>query len=282
MKKFLIRTNESKDEKLEFTHQLADKIVKLGGSADIELMDDFRIRNEGSAPNPKTGYECVLVLGGDGTMLRAARDYVDTGILLCGINLGTVGYLTEVDSENVDTAIERLMRDDYMVQERMMLEGEAQNSEGTFGKFHALNDIVVSKSGSFQAINFDIYVNGRFLKNYSADGVIVSTPTGSTGYNLSAGGPIVEPDSNIVVLTPVSPHTLISRSIVLSGKDEIKIVIAKGKNGGVQSAVAMADAQTHFDLESDDSIEIRRSANKVKFAKLNSTSFLDTLKGKLQ
>ena len=145
----------------------------------------------------------------------------------------------------------------------------------------SLNDISVLKSQPFRAINFDVYVNGQFLKSYGADGVIVSTPTGSTGYNLSAGGPIVEPCADLLVLTPVCPHTMNSRSIVLAGEDEVYIEIKEAKNGGDQVAFAMSDGAAHFDLKTGDSFIMRRSDKRTRIIKLNKVSFLEILQRKM-
>ena len=174
------------------TNQIRETLQKQGADCIVHVQEG----NDGSGYTDSSKIpkdcDCIIVLGGDGTLLEAARDTVDLDIPLIGVNLGTLGYLAEVDKENLSEALRRLCGDDYTVERRMMLEGQI-TGETDCRRSYALNDIVVSRSGSLQMLHFHILVNGHFLKGYSADGIIVSTPTGSTGYNMSAGGPIVEP-----------------------------------------------------------------------------------------
>lgn len=283
MKKILICTNESKDAGFEITNQITDFLKKNGVNVEVEVMDDEKIygKEEAASFAESEKPDAVIVLGGDGTMLRAARDFVDEEIPLLGVNLGSLGYLAEVDKANVVPALSKLLSGDYFIEERMMLEGNILRDNQTVAHTMALNDISVLKSLPYRAINFDVYVNGQFLKSYGADGVIVSTPTGSTGYNLSAGGPIVEPCADLLVLTPVCPHTINSRSIVLAGEDEIFIEIKEAKAGGEQTAFAMSDGAAHFELKTGDSFVMYRSEKRTRVIKLNRESFLEVLQKKL-
>ena len=283
MERFLIRTNESKDENLKITNSIADFLKEKGKTVVIESMDDAKIYGKEVSASFKEEErpDAIIVLGGDGTMLRAARDFVEEEIPLLGVNLGGLGYLTEVDRDNIFPALEKLTAGDFFIEERMMLEGSVIRDKAPVAHATALNDIAVLKSQPFRAINFDVYVNGMFLKSYSADGIVVSTPTGSTGYNLSAGGPIVEPGADLLVLTPVCPHTMNSRSIVLSGEDEILIEIKDAKNGGEQPAFAMSDGASHFELTTGDGFVMRRSDRRTRIVKLNRESFLEVLKSKM-
>ncbi|MBQ9863644.1 MAG: NAD(+)/NADH kinase, partial [Lachnospiraceae bacterium] len=207
MKHFLIRTNESKDQGFEVTNLIKDFLEKNGKTVELEIMNDEKIYGKEEAAVFEVGMrpDAIIVLGGDGTMLRAARDLVEEEIPLLGVNLGSLGYLAEVEKSNITSALNDLISGEYFIEERMMLEGTIIRDGNVVTRTVALNDISVLKSQPFRAINFDVYVNGQFLKSYGADGVIVSTPTGSTGYNLSAGGPIVEPCADLLVLTPVCP-----------------------------------------------------------------------------
>lgn len=280
MDKFLIRTNRIKDEDLKVTDTIRNYLESHGKKVLVDYLDETRAKGE----EPDYGDEIpdmVIVLGGDGTMLRTARDFMKYSIPLLGINLGSVGYLTEVERENVIPALEKIIRGDYEIEERMMLEGTVIKAGKEAGDARALNDIAVLKSSPFQAIGLNIFVNGKYLKDYNADGVIVSTPTGSTGYNLSAGGPIVEPGAEIMILTPVSPHTLMARSIILSANDEIRIELKAPKDGYVQKAFASADSATDFELESGDSFILKRSEKRTKIVKISSLSFLEVLSKKL-
>lgn len=283
MKHFLIRTNESKDQGFEVTNLIKDFLEKNGKTVELDIMNDEKIYGKEEAAVFEVGMrpDAIIVLGGDGTMLRAARDLVEEEIPLLGVNLGSLGYLAEVEKSNITSALNDLISGEYFIEERMMLEGTIIRDGNVVTRTVALNDISVLKSQPFRAINFDVYVNGQFLKSYGADGVIVSTPTGSTGYNLSAGGPIVEPCADLLVLTPVCPHTMNSRSIVLAGEDEVYIEIKEAKNGGEQVAFAMSDGAAHFDLKTGDSFIMRRSDKRTRIIKLNKVSFLEILQRKM-
>lgn len=283
MNRFLVRTNESKDKGFETTNFIKDFLEKNGKTVSIEIMDDKKIygKEEATSFDDNNRPDAVIVLGGDGTMLRAARDFVEEEIPLLGVNLGSLGYLAEVEKSNLEAALNKVINKDFFIEERMMLEGNILRDGQIVNHTVALNDISVLKSLPFRAINFDVFVNGQFLKSYGADGVIVSTPTGSTGYNLSAGGPIVEPGADLLVLTPVCPHTMNSRSIILSGEDEVIIDIKEAKNGGEQAAFAMGDGAAHFDLKTGDSFVLRRSEKRTRIIKLKKESFLEILQKKM-
>lgn len=224
--------------------------------------------------------DCILVLGGDGTLLRTARNLLNQDIPLLGINLGTLGYLAEVEIAAIEEALDKLLADRFTREERMMLEGQVRRQDMTEQNY-ALNDIVISRCGSLQVLTFQIYVNGQFLNSYSADGMIVATPTGSTGYNMSAGGPIVEPGASLLLLTPICPHTLNTRSIVLAPDDEIRIEIPRGKDGQRQTVEASYDGSHKVRLQTDDSIVIRRADKTTGILKLNTESFLTVLHKKM-
>jgi len=274
MKRFFLITNEAKDPQRVFTKKIADAIERYGGEA-------FCVQNERQTliEGRKAGIDCALVLGGDGTLLRAARNLLDSGIPLLGINLGTLGYLAEVESACAVEAIERLVRDEYVREERMMLSGSilAKREE----KQYALNDIVISRCGTLQILNVRIYVNDRFLKDYCADGVIVAAPTGSTGYNLSAGGPIVEPSASLLLLTPICPHTLNTRSIVFSPEDEITVEIPPGKDGYEQVVEANFDGSYKVTMRTGDRILIHRADKTTGIVRLHTESFLTVLQKKM-
>lgn len=238
--------------------------------------------------------ECILVLGGDGTLLQAARDTVNMDIPLLGINLGTLGYLAEVEETGIDQALNRLMQGEYEVEQRMMLAGKVVRgsiherlhkekgiSRPEESKPYALNDIAITRSGSLQIIKYEIGVNGQFLNEYQADGVIVSTPTGSTGYNLSAGGPIVEPKAKLLLVTPVCPHTLNTRSIILSPEDRVEIEIGTGREASIQQVEVNFDGSHKQVLHTGDKVLIEKAAMTTGIVKLNKVSFLEVLHKKL-
>ncbi|MBD5517027.1 MAG: NAD(+) kinase [Lachnospiraceae bacterium] len=275
MKKFYLITNEVKDPQGTFTKKTAAYIEAHGGEA-------ICVQNERQAfqEAEESQVDCALVLGGDGTVLRAARNMMDSAVPLLGVNLGTLGYLSEVESASVEEAIEKLLRDEYVREERMMLSGRILGRENEEEQY-ALNDIVISRCGSLQILNVRIYVNGQFLNNYGADGVIVATPTGSTGYNLSAGGPIVEPSARLLLLTPICPHTLNTRSIVFAPEDEIEVEIPCGKDGSEQVVEANFDGSHKVTLRTGDRIVIHRADKTTGIIRLQMESFLAVLHKKM-
>lgn len=275
MKNFYLITNEVKDPQGGVTDRIVTYIEKHGGKA-------VCLKNEKNAFPAQDSFEadCALVLGGDGTLLRAARNLMDTELPLLGINLGTLGYLAEVESAAIEEALDRLLADAFVREERMMLSGRIL-AAGREEEQYALNDVVISRCGSLQIVNVRIYVNGRFLNDYCADGVIVATPTGSTGYNLSAGGPIVEPSANLLLLTPICPHTLNTRSIVFSSEDEISVEIPLGKDGGEQVVEANFDGSHKVSMRTGDRLVIRRAAKTTGILRLNTESFLTVLHKKM-
>ncbi len=281
MEHFLIVTNRQKDSDFSYTRKITEYLESRGKTCLVESgMKDrnFRIPQE---------TECVIVLGGDGTVLRAARAASAAGIPIIGVNLGTLGYLTEVDRENLETALERLISGEFTKEKRMMLSGRLlpfKNSKGRKEKepAFALNDIAITRKGSLQVITFHIYVNGQFLQTCHADGILISTPTGSTGYNLSAGGPIVEPQAQLILLTPICPHTLHARTIVLSAQDSIIIEIGENKNGTEQEVEACFDGSGAFPLNTGDRMEIVRAEKTTEFVKLSQASFLEVLRKKME
>ena len=216
-----------------------------------------------------------------GTVIQAARDLARRDVPFLGINVGTLGYLTEVEASEYGQALDTLIRGEYYLEKRMMLCGEVFTEEGKTYAGKALNDIVISRQGVLRVVNFQIFVNGRYLNSYNADGMIISTPTGSTGYNLSAGGPIVEPGAEMLLITPICPHTLNARSIVLSGHDQVEIVIGPGRKMEKDRAVATFDGDTEIGLVSGERVKIRRSIHATKLIKLNDQSFLEVLSRKL-
>ncbi|MCR5801062.1 MAG: NAD(+)/NADH kinase [Lachnospiraceae bacterium] len=281
MKRFLIYTNIYKDPDAAVANEIKDYLITKGCEADIYKSDGSEDEEDQELLRTAGMTDMLIALGGDGTVLQAARDVKKLNIHIAGVNLGRVGYLTEIEKDNYKEALDRLIAGDYFVDSRMMLLGSMQYAGGGGFESWALNDIVLARRGSIRLINFDIYINGLFLNQYRADGIIVTTPTGSTGYNLSAGGPIVEPGAKILTLTPICPHTLNHRSIILSADDVIEIKIPKAREGVNQEVEVSFDGAGRKILNTGDSIRISRSEKITEFARLEKTSFLETLHKKL-
>lgn len=290
MDRFLLITNQIKDPQGIHTKRIQE-YLRARGAETVCATERF-CQAQTSPGDDENRFaqsvresQCVLVLGGDGTLLQAARDTFGMDIPLLGINLGTLGYLAEADMQDVEQMLDKLLQDQYVREERMMLEGtiyrETDNTEKSLRDAYALNDIVVSRCGSLQILTLRIFVNGQFLNAYSADGIIIATPTGSTGYNMSAGGPIVEPGASLLLMTPICPHTLNTRSIVLAPEDEVRIEIPQGRDGQLQTVEANFDGSHKITLQTGDSILIRRASKTVGFLKLGSESFLTVLHKKM-
>lgn len=280
MKKFYIITNPLKDKDFKITDSICRYLREQGRecAADRDFTDS---KEPDKAADIPEDCDCVLVLGGDGTLIRAAREVVRKGLPLLGINLGTLGFLTETDTANATEVLERLMKEEYEIEERMMLYGRMLSKGGEVSGNLALNDIVISRSGSLRVVNFKIYVNGEYLHSYNADGVIVSTPTGSTGYSLSAGGPVVEPSASMIILTPICPHSLNTRSIILSSKDQVEIEIGPGRKREKEEAAAVFDGDIEVLMETGDRILIHKAERKTKIVKISKISFLEVLRRKM-
>ncbi len=265
MKHLSVISNKTKDPNMNCAALIADYAKSLG--ADCEICDFDPSKSEGKSSynaryvdanmiDDKT--ECVIVLGGDGTLIQAAREICKKDIPLLGINIGTLGFLTEVEFKDYQLAIHSLINDQYSIQERMMLKGSIIRDNQILYSNDALNDIVITRHGDLRVIDMDVTVNGDYLTSYTADGIIISTATGSTAYSLSAGGPIIEPQAKLFLMTPICPHSLNHRSIVLSDSNKIKINMLNSRNDNEPRTVTF-DGEQFFRVKTHDQILIERS-----------------------
>lgn len=275
MDSFYIITNMLKDKDLQITNEIRAYIESRGKRCVLCRKDVEGHIIPGTVPDD---VECGLVLGGDGTLIRAVRDLGQRNLPLLGINLGTVGYLTDVELKDYPQALERLFQCDPIVEERMMIQGVFRGGE----KDLALNDIVLAREGKIRIVQFHIYVNGTLLNTYLADGVIISTPTGSTGYNLSAGGPVVEPTARLMVITPICSHALNTSSIVLSEEDVIEIEICEGRYGKKEHVSLCFDGAEQMTLVTGERVRIRKAAETARLIKLGRESFMKTMREKMK
>ena len=278
MKHFLIYTNHHKDPKRATTNRIKSYLKEKGQKCTVITNCDGTFPEEEDMPEDA---DCMIVLGGDGTILRAVWNTKKSHIPLIGVNMGTLGYMTEVEPENLEEALDKLISGDYEMESRMMLHGAVVKENGEIYEDWALNDVVISRSGSLKLIRLDIYVNGQLLNVYNADGMIVTTPTGSTGYSLSAGGPIVNPIAKLIMLTPICAHTLNSRSIILSSDDVIEISIPEGREGEVQKLEANFDGSHVVSVQTGDRIRIHQSDKTTEIIKISKAGFLDVLHKKM-
>jgi NAD+ kinase len=219
----------------------------------------------------------IVVLGGDGTLLAAARAVAKAGIPVLGVNLGSLGFLTEVPLAELYPTLEALDRDQCGTEPRSMLDCQLLRQGRCVAQYHALNDVVVNKSAIARLADFDLYINQDFVSNYKADGLIVATPTGSTAYSLAAGGPILMPSVEGFVITPVSPHALTHRPLVVRDSVEISIVVKAAE----EHAFLSVDGQVGMPLMDGDRVTCRKSQHKVRLLRMKKT-FFDVLRTKLK
>lgn len=276
MNSFLILTNTDKDENLTISNKIANYIKEHGGKSEIICDPSFDSNNGTIKHELISDVECVIVLGGDGTILRAARVIGEYDVKLVGVNLGTLGFLTEIELYTVYDDINRLLCNDFNVEERMMIRGFVNGIEQ-----EALNDIVVSRAGFSRIIGLNIYVNNELLDSFEADGIIVSTPTGSTGYNLSAGGPIISPMTKVIAVTPISSHSLTAKTIIFSSTDEIEIEVIKKRKTQETEAIVSFDGDNHIELSAGDRVKISVAKRVIKFIKMHDTNFYKILRSKI-
>ncbi len=282
MDRFLIITNKEKDIDFLVTKKIAAYIEKAGKT--VYLSSVSKVQEDSNWNNIINNIDCAIVLGGDGTLIKAANDLMTQEVPILGVNLGTLGFLAEIEKHNVESALDLLFADDYRIESRIMIEGDIKNynlSQDHGCKDFALNDVVITRKGFSRIISLGIYVNNELVDNFHGDGVIISTPTGSTAYNLSAGGPIVIPKADVMVITPICPHSLSPRSIVVSAEDTIKVVVGKSKKTQEAEAIISFDGNTGIDLQTDDAVLIKKAKYNTKLVKLNRTGIYEILRSKL-
>jgi len=222
------------------------------------------------------GTDLLIVLGGDGSILSAAR-LAAGRVPILGVNMGGFGFLAEVTLAGLPEAADAAVTGGGHIDERTMLEAEVTNNTGVRLRRLALNDIVVTKTGVARVVTLATWVNDEHLSTYPADGVIVSTPTGSTAYSLSAGGPIVHPHVDVIVVTPICPHTLTARPVVVSGTAAVTVQPI----AGVEDVRLTVDGQESFPLETEERVVVRRAAPRTRLVRLKPPSFYSILRTKL-
>jgi NAD+ kinase len=221
--------------------------------------------------------DLLIVLGGDGTLLGVARTFAHTGLPILGINMGHLGFLAEVEPKDLNEAILRVLHGDFYLENRMMLETEILRDNRSLGTWIGLNDVGVAKRSFGRMVTSRIFVDNMYVDQYSGDGVIVSSPTGSTAYSLSCGGPIVSPQMDAIVVTPISPHTLLSRPFVVSGEQVVRVEVCSSHDDVGLSV----GGQGHMELKRNDIVLVRKSKYTTSLIKWHDRGFFDVLRTKL-
>jgi NAD+ kinase len=217
-------------------------------------------------------------LGGDDTFLKVARKAQVKNKPILGINLGNLGFLTEVEKSEIDNAIERIITDSYEVENRMMLEASIYSKGNIIVRELALNDVVISRGALSRILHLKTYINNEYVDAFPGDGLIISSPTGSTAYSLSAGGPIVEPDIDLVIVTPICPHILYSRSFITAGDRTVRVEVAESYT---HEAMVTIDGQMGYEIKGGDYIEIKKAEKFVKMIRMNRKNFFNILRTKI-
>lgn len=283
MKNFCVITNSYKDENCKLAEKISDYICEKGGNCIVlnsvdETTGEYRVISESEVPSD---LECAIAIGGDGTLLHTAKDLENLDIVFIGVNKGNMGFLAEINQREVETSIDKLLNDEFQVDSRMMLNGVIKRHEEVIYSGNVLNDIVIHRGGDLSISDYKVYVNGNFLVEYQADGLIISTPTGSSAYNLSAGGPVANPTSEMIILTPICPHSFGSRSIIFTKEDHLVVELAPSRTPNAEKRKAAFDGDKDFTVISGDRIEISAASVSTKIARLDEESFIQVIKNKL-
>ena len=271
--------------KKEKTRETACRIIDWLNSKKLKVRIEGNMgkelgKEELNCPTEKFLKEVDLIisLGGDGTLLRAARLAAVEDIPVFGVNLGGLGFLTQIGINDLEKSLEKLYQGRYFLDERMMLSCIVKRKEEEIKKFTALNDVVIGKGAFARIICLATYVNNDYVITYSADGLVVSTSTGSTAYSLSAGGPIVNPNINSIMLTPICPHTLSARPLIIGENDQVKITLEVSE----EEVMVTIDGQEGFVLKTKDEVIIKKSDHKARLITFKEKSFYAVLREKLR
>lgn len=284
MNKFFVIPNTLKSE----SHSLTREIVEWLSKHNYEVYVTEEVGNlyglEAFIANKHDALiqsECAIVLGGDGTILSVAREVAHYELPILGVNLGRLGFLAEVDSKDVIMTLEEICSGRYFTECRMMLQTKISENGITTNLGLALNDVVATRGAISRMVGYSVYVNDELVNNFYADGIIVSTPTGSTAYNLSAGGPILGPCNEMMVITPISPHSLTARSLVISSEDQVRINFGHNIKSIDKDLQLTIDGQHVVPITNESEILIEQSTVFTRLIKLNSIDFYTLLRKKL-
>ena len=269
MKKIIILGDKSKKKIRETIKELEPLFRKKSHLSIIDISDEDELE--------KVSADLAFVFGGDGTILSASRKLNSKQIPLIGVHLGKLGFLADLTSREINDSLEKIFAGEYVISQRMLLTCKVIRSEQVINETLGLNDAVISRTSLSRLISINLHINEKIVTTYSSDGLIVSTPAGSTAHSLSAGGPIVTPDMEAFIITPICPHTLSNRPLVVSGDSKIEMEqISESKGVGLT-----VDGQIYFDVKVGDRIVIEKAENKLQLIDIQTRTFFDVLREKL-
>ena len=279
MKKIGIICKTDRNEPREILQELLPLLRKKGCETFVDAATAAALNIKGfSRTEIASLVDIVLVLGGDGTMLGVSRLVAPKDIPILGINLGSLGFITEVNRDEIFSAIDKMLNDGCAIEERMMLYAAIHRNGKRIADYTVLNDIVINKGALARIIDLETNINDRYVTTYKADGLIISTPTGSTAYSLSAGGPILYPTLDSIVVTPICSHTLTNRPIVVPGNSQIEIIIKSLS----EDVFLTLDGQVGFSLRMDDIVEISKSPFRTRLLVPIERDYFQVLRTKLK
>ncbi|MFP4456817.1 MAG: NAD(+)/NADH kinase [Clostridia bacterium] len=265
MKKIVLLKNDTKP--IAFTIQ--DRLIEIFKNSEIEVITDEK--------TDEKDIDMLIILGGDGTLLYFARQnkWLNTPVL--GINCGNLGFLSEVETEELDFAMNNLIKGEYHIEKRIMIDIDVDRNGKTIFSTKAINEGALTKGSLSRLTNIEVFVDQRWVDTYPSDGVIVSTPTGSTAYSLSAGGPLVSPEVSLFIITPIAPHALYARPIIISSGSSVKMKIKKANY-----CFLTVDGQENFKILPEDIIEFKKSNLSLKLVRIKELNFFKLMRQKLR
>ncbi|MGL4730407.1 MAG: NAD(+)/NADH kinase [Clostridium sp.] len=271
MKRIGVAVNPTKDNDGLITNLVKNKLLKYFVDADISIINSYSFNIE------ELEFDMIIVLGGDGTLLGVARNVAPSkDIPILGINVGNLGFLSSIELEDIDYALDKIKKKEFKIENRMMLSSKINNK--LIG-ISALNDIVISKGTLSRMAKFEIYVDDILYTEFKGDGLIVATPTGSTAYSFSAGGPFIYPDLDLILLTPICPHQRSMQTMVLSGNS--KIVIKSDYDDSGEGVFLTTDGQEVYELQKKAIIEVKRAEKEFKLIQFDNYDYFGVLRKKI-
>lgn len=281
MKSLALVLNPEKQHAFTIAKELMGWVEKMGGKVYLTVPHALLLGCPEKGISPEEmgeKVEGVVVIGGDGTLLATAREVAPLGLPLLGVNVGQLGFLTEIEVPDLMEALHKLMHNSYRIEERMMLHTAVIREGRVLEEYICLNDAVITKGAFARIIHLEAWVDGQYLDTYPADGLIIATPTGSTAYSLSAGGPLVVPDLELILITPICPHTLYSRPVILPAASNVRVKLLSSPG----EVMLTLDGQHGLSLRPGDEVLVKKAEVKTRLVKINDRNFFGILREKMK
>ena len=272
---FGVISNKSKDPEKKLLDLMCKKIEKKKGRV-VFCLEMDKYENLNGLPLKET--DIIISMGGDGTFLNIARQTAEFNIPIMGVNTGSLGFLSSIDIKDIDPSLDMILANEYVVDERMMILAKIKDSKESSEEIHALNDIVIARGLLTRIVTLKVFIDDIYVDSFPGDGMIISTPTGSTGYSLSAGGPVIDHGMDLILITPICPHIMHAKSFIASSESVIRIEVLEE---GSYSCNLTSDGQMGKKLNGGDSVLITKSNLRVKVIKFSGSALFNTLRNKI-